>query len=201
MKSLGLLEIQDPWLGVKQWFLESQKCNLNNYNAVTLSTSDGENKVSSRVVLLKKFSEKEGFIFYTNLMSLKGKQLKKNPYASMLAYWDKLNRQIRIEGKCSLLSKQETQDYFFVRARESQIGAWASKQSKELKNRLELLENYNYYEKKFKHQERIPLPKDWRGISLIPSMIEFWQLADFRLHDRLQFRKKGGKWQAKLLFP
>ena len=85
--------------------------------------------------------------------------------------------------------------------RESQIGAWASKQSKELKNREELLENYNYYEKKFKHQEKIPLPKDWRGISLIPSMIEFWQLVDFRLHNRLQFKKKGGKWQTKFLFP
>ncbi len=202
MKSSKILEtIQDPWTGVKKWFADAQKCGLNNYNAVTLSTSDRKGKVSSRVVLVKKISEKEGFFFYTNLQSHKGKQLKKNPYVSMLAYWDKLNRQIRIEGKCSFLSQKQTEIYFFTRDKESQIGAWASKQSKELKTREELLENYSYYEKKFLQLEKIPLPKYWRGITLIPSVIEFWQAEDFRLHDRVRFIKKKGLWNATLLFP
>ena len=153
MKSSKILEtIQDPWTGVKKWFADAQKCGLNNYNAVTLSTSDGKGKVSSRVVLVKKISEKEGFFFYTNLQSHKGKQLKKNPYVSMLAYWDKLNRQIRIEGKCSFLSQKQTEIYFFTRDKESQIGAWASKQSKELKTREELLENYSPIGKKLKQK-------------------------------------------------
>ncbi len=202
MKSSKILEtIQDPWLGVKKWFSDAQKCGLNDYNAVSLSTADEKGKVSSRVVLLKKFSKKEGFVFYTNLQSLKGKQLKKNPYAAILVYWDKLNRQIRIEGRRSFLSRKQTEIYFSTRAKESQIGAWASQQSKELKTREGLLENYNYYEKKFSQLKKIPLPKDWRGISIVPSMIEFWQAENFRLHDRVRFIKKKGLWVKNLLFP
>ena len=99
------------------------------------------------------------------------------------------------------MSQKQTEIYFFTRDKESQIGAWASKQSKELKTREELLENYSYYEKKFLQLEKIPLPKYWRGITLIPSVIEFWQAEDFRLHDRVRFIKKKGLWNATLLFP
>ena len=171
------------------------------FSVYTGATANLKGKVTSRIVLLKKFNKSEGFVFYTHYKSVKGKQLQENPYASIVVFWDLLNRQIRIEGKCHLLSVQKTQEYFSSRARESQIGAWASKQSEEMKNQMQLLENYSYYENFFLNQKEIPLPEGWGGIALIPSSIEFWQMQDYRLHDRLQFYKKKNRWQAKLLFP
>ena len=192
--------IKEPWDGIKKWLQAAQKSNLENYNAAILSTSFND-KVSSRTVLVKDFNPKLGLVFYTNLISRKGQQIQNNPNASLLFFWDNLKRQIKIEGKCKIFSAEKTNQYFKKRVKSSRIGAWASKQSQILKNRKDFLDRYNYYEKKFQKEENIPLPPKWRGITLIPSEIEFWQAEEFRLHQRLRFILKGNLWTSQLLYP
>lgn len=197
-----LLQIQDPWKGFQQWWQEAQNTALKNFNAVSLSTVDLQGKITSRTVLLKKFSQQDGFVFYTNLNSRKGQALQEHPFAAMLFYWDALQKQIKIEGKCSIFSTKQTLEYFHSRPRQSQISAWVSQQSAELQNRNELLEQYHYFEKKFANQQQIPLPDYWRGIALQPRQLEFWQAGDFRLHQRLRFFfEDNNHWHSKILAP
>ena len=182
----------------KEWFEDAKKSEINDPNAMNLATiSDG--KPSSRIVLLKSYNEK-GFIFYTNSNSKKGKSIKNNTNVALNFHWKSLLRQIRIEGTVSLISNDEADDYYNSRPLGSRIGAWASMQSEELDNRSSLLKRVEEYKKKFEN-ENISRPPHWNGYIVNPSLIEFWQDMEFRLHDRVEFIRKADKWISRKLYP
>ena len=203
--SLGLnkcfLDLDDPIELFRSWMIEAEKTEPNDPNALALATSNKNNFPSVRMVLLKEFN-KDGFIFYTNLNSQKGDELKNNPKASMCFHWKSLLRQVRISGIIQLVSNEAADKYYRTRGYESRIGAWASNQSSVLKNRDELLNSINEYKKKYKDETKVPRPSHWSGWSLTPSAIEFWLDGDSRIHERLKYVKdKNGKWNKHLLNP
>ena len=181
------------------WFKDVIKLKLPEQNAMILATSDKRARVSARVVLLKGFSNL-GFKFFTNYQSAKGKNLKENSNASLLFYWAGLERQIRIEGKIKKLSKSESQKYFDSRPLESRIAAWASEQSKIIPDRDFLELRYKKFAEIFSGK-KIPLPQNWGGYILVPNYFEFWQGRENRLHDRICYKKKKGKWKIFRLAP
>ena len=153
------------------------------------------------MVLLKEFNENV-IIFYTKLNSQKGHEFKENPNAAMCCHWKSLLRQIRIEGKISLVSDKVADEYYSSRAYESRIGAWASNQSEKLKTRDQLLKSIKDYKKKFKDQTNVPRPSHWSGWNLSPKSIEFWLDGENRIHERLKYNKNSsGKWTKSLLSP
>ena len=195
------LDKNDPIDLFKTWMNEAEKTEPNDPNAVALGTSDKNNSPSIRMVLLKDFN-KEGFVFYTNLNSQKGNELKKNPKAAMCFHWKSLLRQVRINGVVQKVSKEVADEYYNSRGYESQIGAWASKQSSILNNRDELLNSIEEYRKKYKNKKEVPRPDHWSGWNLIPTSIEFWLDGDSRIHERLKYTKDGlGNWNKSLLSP
>jgi len=199
LKNKDLIEvIKDPFNLFKKWYDLACKTEINDPNAMTLSTIS-KNKPSSRIVLLKSY-DKNGFVFYTNSNSKKGKSIKENNNVSLNFYWKSQNRQIRIEGEANMIKSKVADSYFKSRSRESQIGAWASNQSDKLNSRNELIENITKYENKFKDKD-VPRPYDWNGYVVIPQSIEFWQEMPFRIHDRLIYSKKNNKWKSKILYP
>ena len=203
--SLGLnncfLELDDPIQLFNEWMEEAKKTEPNDPNAVSLATSNTNNIPAVRMVLLKDFN-KNGFIFYTNLNSQKSNELRENPYAAMCFHWKSLLRQIRIEGKISLVPDKVADEYYASRAYESRIGAWASNQSKELKTRDQLLETIKDYKKKFSDEKNVPRPSHWSGWNLTPNSIEFWLDGDNRIHERLKYSKNSsGQWTKSLLSP
>ena len=166
-----------------------------------LATADKSGKPKVRMVLLKGFSD-DGFTFYTNFNSSKGKDLKENPKASMCFHWKSLLRQIRINGKVSLVSDQVADEYYSSRAYESRIGAWASKQSEELNSREQLLKSIQDYKKKYSNKLDVPRPSHWSGWILSPDSIEFWLDGENRIHQRLKYIKsKDNSWKKVLLNP
>lgn len=183
----------------KNWFDDAIKGEILEPNAMILSTV-ADNKPKSRVLLLKDFGPR-GFSFYTNYHSNKGKQLAENPNACMTFFWDKLERQIRIEGEIEKLSPKESDQYFHSRPRGSQIGAWVSNQSEEIENRGVLDQQLLDFQAKFENQELIPRPPHWGGYLLKPSSIEFWQGRPSRLHDRLKYTLMDGNWVISRLSP
>ena len=203
--SLGLnncfLDLDDPIDLFKIWMDEAIKNEPNDPNAVALATSDDNNFPSVRMVLLKDFNKK-GFIFYTNLNSQKGNELKKNPKASLCFHWKSLLRQIRISGTVSLVASEVADKYYNSRAYESRIGAWASKQSEELNSRDQLIKSIQDYKKKFNNKSDVPRPGHWSGWILSPDSIEFWLYGENRIHERLKYNKdNSGKWIKSLLSP
>ena len=203
--SLGLnscfLDIDDPIQLFHEWMEEAKKTEPNDPNAVSLATSNQNNMPSVRMVLLKDFS-KDGFVFYTNLNSQKGNDLKENPKASMCFHWKSLLRQIRISGSVSLVADDIADKYYNSRNYESRIGAWASKQSKELRSRDELISSIEEYKKKYNDQNKVPRPSHWSGWILSPLKIEFWLDGDSRIHERLKYTKdSNGNWTKSLLSP
>ena len=162
---------------------------------MTLATSSKEGKPSVRMVLLKKYDE-NGFEFFTNYESRKGKDLKENPYACLLFYWDKLERQVRIEGRVEKVSKKESEDYFNTRPFKSRLGAWASHQSTVIDSRAVVIKEFVKYLMKF-GSKNIPLPPYWGGYRLIPDIFEFWQGVTNRLHDRIVYVKRNNVWNIK----
>ena len=166
---------------------------------MNLSTISPELKPSSRMVLLKDF-DSDGFIFYTNISSKKGNSILNNPNVALNFHWKSLLRQIRIEGIAHQVSDKIADEYFNSRHNESKIGAWASKQSKELIDRNILEKRFSYYKDNFKDKE-ILRPTFWTGFRVEPSLMEFWQDMPFRLHDRLEFKMIDNKWISKKLFP
>ena len=203
--SLGLnscfLDLKDPMQLFKVWMDEAKKTEPNDPNAVALATSNKKNLPSVRMVLLKDFNE-NGFIFYTNLNSQKGIELKENPNASMCFHWKSLLRQVRISGLVSLVSDKVADQYYNTRGYESRIGAWASKQSKVLSSRDELINSIEDYKKKFYDQNNVPRPSHWSGWNLSPLTIEFWLDGDSRIHERLKYSKdSNGIWTKSLLSP
>ena len=203
--SLGLnncfLDLDDPIELFKVWMDEAKKSEPNDPNALSLATSNKDNLPSVRMVLLKEFNQK-GFVFYTNLNSQKGNELKENPNAAMCFHWKSLLRQIRISGKITQVDDSVADQYYNSRGYDSRIGAWASKQSKELKNRDELENSINEFKKKFNDKNNVPRPDHWSGWNLSPIRIEFWLDGDSRIHERLNYTiDKSGNWIKSLLSP
>ena len=195
------LDKNDPIDLFEVWMNEARKTEPNDPNAVALGTSDPNNFPSIRMVLLKDFN-KDGFIFYTNLDSQKGNELKENPNAAMCFHWKSLLRQVRINGIIQKVSNKVADEYYNTRGYESRIGAWASKQSSVLKSRDELLKSIEEYKKKYNDQNEVPRPKHWSGWKLSPIRIEFWLDGDSRIHERLNYTfDKSGNWIKSLLSP
>lgn len=199
----GLVEDQaniDPFKQFQTWFEEAVSANLLEPNAMTLATTTLEGKPSARVVLLKDFDHR-GFVFYTNYKSLKGKQLEVNPWAALVFWWGELERQVRVEGKVEMVEPQQSDAYFQVRPRGSQLGAWASTQSEVVETREVLEQRLKDYDEKYLDQQ-IDRPNHWGGFRLIPHEIEFWQGRPSRLHDRLRYRLlEDGAWKRERLCP
>lgn len=189
----------DPIEQFQIWFEQALSADLIDANAMTLSTATKEGVPSSRIVLVKGFDEL-GFRFYTNYKSRKAKELEENPNAALCFYWAPLERQVRIEGKVTKLSWEESQAYFKERPRLSQLGAWASNQSSEVASREDLLTEFKKIEQRFENQE-VPTPEFWGGYILEPETIEFWQGRKGRMHDRIRYRKKAGSWIKSRLAP
>ncbi len=203
--SLGLdncfKDLENPIELFKQWFNEAKKTEINDPNALALATSDKNGIPSVRMVLLKDFSEK-GFVIYTNLKSKKSLDIKNNPNASMCFHWKSILRQVRIIGKIIKVNDDEADSYFKSRNYDSRIGAWASKQSSELKNREELYKEIENYKKKYPDENKVPRPEHWSGWNLVPNEIEFWLDGENRIHQRLLYKKhQNKKWIKSLLNP
>ena len=195
------LDLNDPIELFKVWMEEAKRTEPNDPNALALGTSDQNNIPSVRMVLLKDFN-KDGFVFYTNLNSQKGNELKKNPKASMCFHWKSLLRQVRIKGTVKEVSNEVADEYYNTRSYESRIGAWASNQSSILQTRDELLKSIEEYKKKYRNKDRVPRPNHWSGWNLIPSSIEFWLDGNDRIHERLKYIKdEKGAWNKCLLSP
>jgi len=168
-------------------------------NAMTVATADANGKPSARVILLKDADE-HGFVFYTNFQSRKGNELKENPQAALLFYWEELKTQVRVEGTVEIVSDEEADAYWRTRPLESRIGAWASQQSQPIENRKVLEDRYEHFARQFT-DSNIPRPPHWSGYRLTPQLIEFWEERPFRLHDRVRYVKKDGEWTSSLLNP
>lgn len=191
---------RDPLVQFERWFKEAQAAGLIEPNAMTLATSDTTGAPQARVVLLKGADER-GFVFFTNYQSHKGQQLANKAHAALVFYWDKLERQVRITGKVEQVSREESEDYFRVRPRKSQLAAWVSQQSSEVENRAVLERAMVEVEKRFEGKE-VTCPPWWGGYRVLPEVIEFWQGRRSRLHDRLVYQKRGdGSWGIVRLAP
>jgi len=203
--SLGLdkcfLDLADPIELFKNWFDEAKNKEINDPNALALGTANKAGIPSVRMVLLKGF-DKNGFVFYTNLNSQKGNELKENPYASMCFHWKSLLRQIRIVGTLKQVDDKVADDYYNTRAYESRIGAWASNQSSTLENREELLKNIENFKQRYSDKDNVPRPSYWSGWNLKPQSIEFWLDGENRIHERLKYTlDKKDIWNKSLLSP
>ena len=194
------LDLDDPIELFKLWMDDAKKSEPNDPNAVSLATSNN-NFPSVRMVLLKDFSQ-SGFIFYTNLNSQKGNELKENPKAAMCFHWKSLLRQIRINGVVTQVADDVADKYYNSRSYESRIGAWASKQSKELTSRDQLIDSIKEYKDKYNDENNVPRPSHWSGWILSPQSIEFWLDGDGRIHERLKYVKdRNSQWIKSLLSP
>ena len=195
------LDLDDPFELFEKWFEEAKKKEINDHNALALGTASKEGIPSVRMVLLKSF-DRNGFVFYTNLNSQKGNELKENPNAAMCFHWKSLLRQIRISGTITQVEDNVADQYYNSRGYDSRIGAWASKQSKKLKNRDELKNLIKEFKKKFNDENNVPRPSHWSGWNLSPTRIEFWLDGDSRIHERLNYTiDKSGNWIKSLLSP
>lgn len=183
----------------KVWFRQALSANLIDTNAMTLATATKEGVPSSRIVLLKGVDD-EGFRFYTNYTSRKGRELEANPTAALCFYWPPLERQVRIEGRVRKVNRAKSAEYFKQRPRPSQLGAWASQQSSRVDSRKELEAAFKEAQKRFEKQE-VPLPDHWGGYLLEPAFFEFWQGRAGRLHDRICYEKQGDTWDIFRLSP
>ncbi len=188
----------NPFKKFELWFNLAKKKNLFDPTAFALATSH-KNKPFVRMVLLKLIL-KDGYVFFTNLESKKGKHFLDNNNLSMCFYWEAINKQIRIIGKGEVVDSKVSDDYFSSRPRGSQIGAWASKQSTVLSSKKQLLEREKVYKKRFEGMN-VPRPDYWVGIKIIPKEFEFWQQGDYRLHERESYTLKKNVWEKKILSP
>lgn len=190
---------KNPIKQFEKWFSDALEAQLYEPNVMTLATVDKSGKPNARIVLLKGFDEL-GFSFYTNYLSTKGKELKKNPYACLVFFWADLERQIRIEGKVEKLDKETSEAYFHSRPQGSQIGAIASPQSQIISDRTSLEKKVDELTSTYK-DKTIPKPAHWGGYIVKPIAIEFWQGRTNRLHDRIKYDLIDGKWQINRLAP
>jgi pyridoxamine 5'-phosphate oxidase len=182
------------------WFLEAKKSKTKEPEALNLATASKDGKPSNRMVLLKDYSEK-GFVFYTNLESRKGLELGENPFAAMCFYWEKINKQVRIEGAVSSVSNEEADKYFASRPLQSRIGAYLSKQSRNIDGNVDLLKEVAKQSIELANK-RLKRPNFWSGFCVEPYKIEFWERGDFRLHKRILYSLNDKKtWSKSFLYP
>lgn len=189
----------DPILFFRRWFSEAEAAQITEVNAMTLATVDSRNLPHARIVLLKGLEE-QGFIFFTNYDSNKGKEILAHPNAALVFFWKELERQVRVEGVIEKIPASESDAYFHSRPRSSRLGAYASPQSREISDRSILDTNYAKYEQEFSEVE-MPRPEHWGGYRVVPSRIEFWQGRSSRMHDRILFTQQGGTWTRSRLAP
>lgn len=190
----------DPIEQFDRWFREAMNSQLPEPNAMTLATASRDGSPSARTVLLKNF-DRQGFVFYTNYESRKGAELAENPRAALLFTWLELERQVRIEGVVEKNSPAESLEYFQSRPKGSQIGAWASPQSRLIEGRTVLEQNVADLESTYAAAERLPLPPFWGGYRVLPQVIEFWQGRESRLHDRILYTRNNDSWIIGRLAP
>jgi len=189
---------ENPLTVFSAWFKESEADPNGDPSAMILSTASPDGVVSSRVVLLKDYGN-DSFVFYTNYNSRKGSQISSNSHGSLVFYWPRQGRQVRVEGLIEKTTEEESDRYFRERAQESQIGAWASEQSTEIESRNVLEERYKIFAEKFGNS--VPRPPHWGGYRLVAGRIEFWQEGAHRLHDRIVYTKSVTRWKRVRLAP
>jgi pyridoxamine 5'-phosphate oxidase len=198
------MESPDPFVLFDKWFADAQASELNDPNAMALATADAQGKPSVRMVLLKGHGPaqegKGGFIFYTNLEGRKAGDLVANANVALLFHWKSLRRQIRIEGPVTRVADSTADDYFATRSRNSQLGAWASDQSRPLADRQTFEARFAEMEQRFDGQD-VPRPPHWSGHIVTPHTIEFWQDREFRLHERWLCTRDGDGWATGMLYP
>lgn len=200
LKSGDFTERPEPFRLFGEWLEDATKSEINDPNGVALATVDQDGMPDIRMVLLKGFDE-EGFVFYTNFESAKGREILSSMKAAMCFHWKSLRRQVRVRGPVEVVSDAEADAYFATRARGSRIGAWASKQSRPLESRFALEKAVAEYTAKHAIGD-IPRPKHWSGFRIVPEQIEFWHDRPFRLHDRMMFTRSGaGGWAKTRLYP
>lgn len=191
----------DPFEQFATWFSTAVNSGLPDANAISLATASTEGKPSARIVLLKGFDSR-GFVFFTNYESGKGHELAANPEAAFVAYWESLERQIRVAGRVEKTSRAESEAYFHDRPRGSQLGAWVSRQSEVIDARRILDARQAEMEERFAGEKVIELPPHWGGYRIVPATIEFWQGRANRLHDRFRYtRQKDDSWTIDRLAP
>jgi len=190
----------DPVSMFRRWLADTVEAGLHEPNAMVVATATPDGRPSARMVLLKGLDE-SGFVFYTNLSSRKAGEIDANPRVSLLFPWQDLQRQVRVEGRASRVSTEESEAYFARRPRESQLGAWASPQSQVVASRSALDERYGGVLSRFAAADAVPLPPFWGGIRVAPEVVEFWQGRRGRMHDRLVYRREGGGWRVERLAP
>lgn len=193
------LTAEDPVALFAEWLAEAVKSEVNDPNAMALATADDDGLPDVRMVLLKDAGP-DGFVFYTNLGSAKGRQLASSGKAALLFHWKSLRRQVRVRGTVSAVSADEADAYWATRARPAQLGAWASQQSQPLPDRLAFEKAIAAYGLKF-GLGKAPRPPHWSGFRITPSHIEFWRDRPFRLHERLVFEAAPGGWTTSRLYP
>jgi len=189
---------RDPFARFATVFERAVAAGIDDPNAMVVSSVDGGGRPSSRVVLLKSFDHR-GFVFYTNLESCKGREILANPHVALNFYWRELDEQVRIQGVAEQVGDDEADAYFATRPRGSQLGAWASRQSRPLKSRAILLAEVAKVEAKY--LGKIPRPPHWSGFRVVPDSFEFWVAGKFRLHRRTVYEKIDGGWENHRLYP
>ena len=194
-----MTDMQDPFERFAEWYQKAWDKEPADANAMALATADMDGFPNVRIVLLKGFDD-DGFVFYTNLQSQKGQELAANARAALCWHWKSLRKQIRVRGSISLVTDAEADDYYATRPRDSQIGAWASDQSRVLDSRFELEKRIARFGAKHA-LGKVPRPPHWSGYRLAPQRIEFWEDRPFRLHDRLVYSRENESWRTEKLFP
>lgn len=199
LRSLDEADVDaDPLLQFKTWWNEAAASGIEEYNAMTLATSNN-GIPEARIVLLKGFDQ-EGFVFFTNYNSSKSQEIESNQHVCLLFFWKELERQVRINGIAQRISAEESIAYFNSRPEGSRIGAWASPQSVVVAGKAWLKETFEYYRERFKHGE-IPKPPHWGGYRIRPVRYEFWQGRPSRMHDRISYRMEESQWKIVRLAP
>jgi pyridoxamine 5'-phosphate oxidase len=191
--------VDDPMALFNAWFKDAQDSEINDPDAMSLATATPGGVPSVRMVLLKALSA-EGFTFYTNKESRTGQQIGLNSHAALCFHWKSLRRQVRIEGTLTEVGPDRADEYFASRSRESQIGAWASNQSRPMADRLIFMERVKGATARFEGQD-VPRPRHWSGFELTPVMIEFWLDKPHRMHDRLIYWREGEGWKTERVYP
>jgi len=198
---MDLNSATNPFALFQAWYAEAEASEPNDPNAMSVSTVDADGRPSCRILLLKGLDD-QGFVFYTNTLSRKGAQLSARPVAALCFHWKSLRRQVRVEGPVQPVTAAEADAYFASRPRGSQIGAWASLQSRPLEDRATLERRVREVEAEFADRP-VPRPAHWSGYRVLPDLMEFWQDREFRLHDRITFSRSDGEpgWTIGRLYP
>jgi pyridoxamine 5'-phosphate oxidase len=188
----------DPMQQFARWFEEALKAEVNEPNAMSVATVGADGRPSSRIVLVKQFDER-GFTWYTNYDSQKAQQLRDNPYAALLFFWNELERQVRVEGRVERTSAEESDTYFNSRPLKSRLSAIASQQSAPIASRAALEQNFDAVARQYGEEPQ--RPQNWGGFRLVPERIEFWQGRSSRFHDRIVYERRDGRWMRQRLQP